>query len=664
MKKNGFKYPSGMDDVVQDYVKDRWVFVAVKTEVGQKKGVNPRPGMKKVNKKRPPSTFTGHVQAMGFRYKSDKLVVPMRLSAFNEGELRNIVYVLTESAKRIDGIPKRYVRRQISGKELYKNLTGPLPVRIIGGEWKDLQPYQKQNLKTRRDPKAHNGLAKQLFAADMLALKQKRLSNPFEEEEKQLLKIGERLSLRGPQMDALNGQILNKKRDRAVERALKGIKDMTFTVVDGTFERETIAKENLKFANYNLPSKRNNKKSYDTRMMGPGGTPQGKLYKGASLELVDENGDRSADASGAIETQPTNRGHWGVGLGALVLFLGAFALRRRSATALGIAFAITLAGSTASAESTESLLSKLADDKKAEAAVAKLVKKGKSAVDDILDDIADTEDSKRRGWAIIALAEIGGKKADKGLTQIHNNTSMPMLVRTWAAAARVEIADTTEDLFALAQLASQFPAVQRPLGLRIGATLENVKGPKAAERLLKAQTQFPNLRNSLQASILKLTKKQLLHAMFTSDDNNVRRTAAAYIGSKASKDDGVGKMIAKAYRFKKGAEDVPWKGGALFLPGIKWSKADSTKLVDNLVRWYLWAEINSRDDIKQQLHNNLRSIQLGRAAGYSSPGWNQGGVDPWLRTWGGVIGKKKLRSLLSQQGVRWKSRYRAILNKL
>jgi hypothetical protein len=332
---------------------------------------------------------------------------------------------------------------------------------------------------------------------------------------------------------------------------------------------------------------------------------------------------------------------------------------------LGVALAFTLAtAGTASAQSTDSLLKQLGNDKKAEAAVAKLIKKGKSAIDDILDDIADTEDSKRRGWAIVALSGIGGKKVDKGLMQIHNNTSMPMLVRTWAAAARVEIAESTDDLFKLAQLARQFPAVQRPLGLRIGASLENLKGPKAAERLLKAQTQFPNLRVSLQASILKLSKKQLLHAMFTSDDNNVRRTAAAYVGTKASKDDTVGAMVAKAYRFRKGADDVPWKGGALFLPGIKWSKKDSTKLVDGLVRWYLWAEINDRKDIKTQLHNNLRSIQLGRAAGYTSPGWNEAGVDQWLRVWGGVIGKKKTRAILSQQGERWKSRYRSVLNKL
>ena len=67
-----------------------------------------------------PSPVDGHVQAMGFRFKTDKLVVPMRLSAFNEGELRNIVYLLTDGPKKIRSIPEEYVMRQLPGKQLFK----------------------------------------------------------------------------------------------------------------------------------------------------------------------------------------------------------------------------------------------------------------------------------------------------------------------------------------------------------------------------------------------------------------------------------------------------------------------------------------------------------------------------------------------------------------
>ena len=47
-------------------------------------------------------SFDGHVQAMGFRFGVDELVVPMRLSAFNEGSLRNIV-CLRMNPDRFDG---------------------------------------------------------------------------------------------------------------------------------------------------------------------------------------------------------------------------------------------------------------------------------------------------------------------------------------------------------------------------------------------------------------------------------------------------------------------------------------------------------------------------------------------------------------------------------
>ena len=94
---HGFKYPDGMDDVCEDYVQEGWCFVAVKTKVGQKEGVEPQPGQRGVASKLPAgSTFDGHVQGMGFRFKVDELVVPMRLGAFNDGELRNVVYLLTD----------------------------------------------------------------------------------------------------------------------------------------------------------------------------------------------------------------------------------------------------------------------------------------------------------------------------------------------------------------------------------------------------------------------------------------------------------------------------------------------------------------------------------------------------------------------------------------
>ena len=107
MDQNGYKFPQGMDNVAEEYVKTGWCFVAVKTKVGQKAGVEPHAGQRTVNSKLPEgANFDGHVQGMGFRFKSDELVVPMRLSAFNDGELRNVVYLLTEGPRSNRSAPE------------------------------------------------------------------------------------------------------------------------------------------------------------------------------------------------------------------------------------------------------------------------------------------------------------------------------------------------------------------------------------------------------------------------------------------------------------------------------------------------------------------------------------------------------------------------------
>ena len=145
MDQNGFQYPDGMDAVTEDYVQLGWCFVAVKTKVGNKGAVNPAPGQRQVDPTLPAgSVFDGHVQGMGFRFKSDELVVPMRLSAFNGGDLRNIVYLLTDGPRKVRAIPEQFVVRQLKGKTLINNVTQPLPLRIIGGIDLEIPDYRQR----------------------------------------------------------------------------------------------------------------------------------------------------------------------------------------------------------------------------------------------------------------------------------------------------------------------------------------------------------------------------------------------------------------------------------------------------------------------------------------------------------------------------------------
>jgi hypothetical protein len=281
MADHGFKYPTGMDAVCEEYVKLRWCFVAEKARVGQKSGLDPKPRARDVDGKLPVgASFDGHVQAMGFRFRTKQLVVPMRLSAYNEGELRNVVYLMTDGPRKIRSIPEEYVVRQLTGEQLFRNINDPLPIRVINGTAAEIPDWRRKSLQQERDPTPHNGEARELFASDLLAVKQGRLSHPFEEDEKMLLRIGEGLMLRGPEIDNLNLEVLEQQRRKTVAAAVQDVKKMTLTVVDGDFPREVLGAQNLQFGEYTMPARRNNPQHYDTKRHGPSPQTEGIRHVG------------------------------------------------------------------------------------------------------------------------------------------------------------------------------------------------------------------------------------------------------------------------------------------------------------------------------------------------------------------------------------------------
>ncbi len=284
MDEHKYQYPKGMDKVTAEYIKMNWCFVAVKTKVGSKGAVDPKPGLRSVNPNLPDgSVFDGNVQGMGFRFKSQELVVPMRLSAFNAGELRNVVYLLTDHPKRIRSIPEEYVVRQVNGKQLIKNLTQPLPLRVIGGSLKDIPEWRNNNLKNERDPKPHNGVARQLFAADLLAISSGQLSLEHEEAEKELLRIGEHFGLRGPENDSNIALATADEADKATQNSFQQLAKMTLTVVDGDFPRDVLARENLTFQAFNMSPQRNKRDVYDTKLHAAPKNMPGRLYSQVTI---------------------------------------------------------------------------------------------------------------------------------------------------------------------------------------------------------------------------------------------------------------------------------------------------------------------------------------------------------------------------------------------
>lgn len=669
MDEHNYQYPKGMDSVTGDYIKEGWCFVAVKTKVGNKGAVDPKPGQRKVAPNLPKgSAFDGHVQGMGFRFKSEKLVVPMRLSAFNKGEMRNVVYLLTDSPRKIRSIPEEYVRRQVSGQQLYDNLTKPLPLRIIGGTEADIPQYRRQNLAKERNPVPHNGLAKQLFASDLEAVKTGNMSLEQEESEKELLRIGEHFGLRGPDIDVDIRDALAESHKKTEEAGLGMLAGMTMTVVDGDFPREVVAKENLTFAEYQMPAERNTRELYEATKFAPGGKKKGVLKTGQiNWQKVD---------------QQTVRSHYQM-RGLLIGLLG-FSLigvcitcfGKRSATAatfLVIGLAASLASATpmqdTELKTPDQMIAQLKDKTTCDAAIAAIVKyagESEKQHDEIVKRLGNVarKDSEltRRGWAIAAMASVGGQLSDEILLDIHADSKQEKLVRTLAAAARVSSTRTTNGLLEKATLIREFPALGRPIGMRLVEKMSG-DGDIDAEKVIEVSNKVPVLQSALAPMIMAFGPTKIANVIYEAPNDQLRRSGAAYMASLAGQGEAeaVSEEVLKRLKFDSQASEVPWKGGALFVPGIQWGKEEATELVDNLIRWHLWCDIKSDAASQQQIHNNIRGVGLSRVVGYQNPGWRDVSTETWLTTWRQIIGKENLEELLEEQGVEDNAKYRAAL---
>ena len=254
MKDNGYRYPEGMDEVTDEYVAQSWCFVAIKAAVGSADGITPEPGKRSVNPARPAgSTFNGHVQGMAFRFHVDEPVVPMRLSVFNGVDPRNVVYMLTDKPMKIKQLDDKLVVRQIKGPKLLQTLTEPLEVEmdsILSGF--TMSTEQRAQLENMRNYEPYVSIAKSLFASDLLAVKESRLSLPIEEREKEYLRVSEAFGLRGADVDSLHGEQLKKERVQIVEQTLGDIGTMHLSVIDGVFDSSVLSKQNLLFEEHTI----------------------------------------------------------------------------------------------------------------------------------------------------------------------------------------------------------------------------------------------------------------------------------------------------------------------------------------------------------------------------------------------------------------------------
>ena len=120
-----------------------------------------------------------------------------------------------------------------------------------------------------RDPDPHVAAARDLMTADLMAVATGELSLPFEDAEKELLRVNEALGLRGVGIDGSVAQALAAERSAALGPALADTFEMTLTVIDGDFPPEVLRDRNLSLAPFPMDRALNHPEVWTDRRPGP-----------------------------------------------------------------------------------------------------------------------------------------------------------------------------------------------------------------------------------------------------------------------------------------------------------------------------------------------------------------------------------------------------------
>lgn len=665
MDRHGYRFPDGMESTCGDYIKQKWCFVAVKTRVGSKKGVQPRPGMRSTDPSKPKgAVFTGKVQAMGFRFRSPELVVPMRLSTFNEGDLNNTLYVLTDQPVRASNLPLDLVKRQLTGDKLYKNLTDLLPYRIEGGSKDDMSPNDWKSLKSQRNPVAQNGVAGQIFSSDLLAHSLGRLTHSHEEKEKALLDIGERLNLRGGRLDQLHNTELATDRAEVKAQALSALRGMTLTLIQGEFPREVIANQNIHFSPHQLKTIEGLAQAEFQHAVTPVSPPQNRGITMLALTF-------------------------GV---ALTLLLGNKYRRATVLTALALA---TLVGGSPQVQAQDGIktatdwINLLDEPERSKEALKRLEERGLAAYPYLIARYKNEEASvTERGYCLALLTENPDHNVEKAVWEVASKGGSP-LVKLWSQAALVSLAESPKELLALVdqQYAKKhgnpdYPnrvipingELQRPVALKLmewdsKLTLEQrLRFMGVAQRSGQPSNVSPTILMVIAPSLKDAKISDLVHLMFSSDGQEVRRLSAALLaGFKGDKRKAVFASVMEKLQVNSKAKNVPWAGGALFLPQFSsMNKSEAQELITGLTRWSVWTDLHETPVAQvKPLENNLRSYSLWTAAGGGNLNWRSAkGGKEWLQAFGKLRGPEAVAALLREQNVPQSSSYWAVVKLL
>lgn len=295
----------------------------------------------------------------------------------------------------------------------------------------------------------------------------------------------------------------------------------------------------------------------------------------------------------------------------------------------------------------------LSDPETADAALESVLRRS-SALAELEEVAVKGTDLSARGRALLGIQGIRGKEADAALDTVLASGAPP-LVQAWAASARINRTADLDSFLPLAQsYVYQYPATARPIELKAAQLLE---GASIAD-MLKLMALQPQLAAAIAPKILTTPSSELVRLMQTHGDDNVRRQAAAYLASQGQDDKGHAKVSAAvrdALAYDKKVKDLPWDGGALYVPAIQWQKNEALDLIRTLIQWNLHCERIDKANEQRQVQNNLRSVQLLQAAGFGNAWPDVSGPDV-LVEYGKIAGRQDVWKLLDEQGLldsRW-----------
>ena len=223
------------------------------------------------------------------------------------------------------------------------------------------------------------------------------------------------------------------------------------------------------------------------------------------------------------------------------------------------------------------LISQFTNAQKAAEAADALVKIGVKAVPSLLKESLEGKEMDSRSWSIACLGEIRDKSAIPTLTQIAIKGDEKELIRIFALKALLAFSDQ-----------ESFEGILTVFGQGL------IQG---------------DLYNEVVKQINEsLNVDTMIKIWLKGKNDTARSQAAGFLAGKDSAANRVKVMDMLGYTDDNSKAGVPWKGGALWIPRINWTKEERFALVSSLIHWWYFSDKKTDRKVINQIRNNIGAL--------------------------------------------------------